>query len=158
MTFLLSAGPPWSGLCPHLPWLSGKYQVAGAGAAWQLSDSSSCRRRAGLPLISSDIFYEPSTSSWFGSGLQDLAGGGEPQGWQPRSLPQGSSAYVPHPRPTCLLPGIWLGKHQEPESMQSGLSLQPLSMELGRPGSLGWPLASGVTSLASVYLPGEWEQ
>lgn len=65
---------------------------------------------------------------------------------------------MPHPRPTCLLPGIWLGKDQEPESTLSGLSLQPLSMELRRPGSLGRPLASGVLSLASMYLPGEWEQ
>lgn len=40
----------------------------------------------------------------------------------------------------------------------TGLSLQPLRVVLRRPGSLGQPLASGVTSLASMCLSGEWEQ
>lgn len=54
---------------------------------------------------------------------------GKCRGRQPGSLPQGTSACVPPPssaRQPTPHPGIWLGKHQEPEMTLSGAILQLL--------------------------------
>lgn len=151
----MSAGAPWSGLCPHLPWLSRKYRRQGQGGPGA-SVTAAAEAKGWLPPSAVTFFMNLQLPPGLAQDGSIRLGAGSLRAGSPGALSRGVSLCA---TPSAHLPAPRHLAGKAPSSREYTVrTRQPLRRVMHRPGSRGQPLASGVTSLASMYLSGEREQ